>query len=212
MKSLIQRFEDAVKANGYRTCSDATRREYEEAKKALEAALTAAPASAAEPVVESLLEKSKQDGALLSRYHMWCVKNGCEPAASDLFPDIGSVEAGEWHHVATIDEMHAFYLSRLPAIRKAAREHGYAIGVHGSLRRDFDLIAMRWHDGASDKDTLAHAIAMAACGISRDGPYEWEQKPSGRVATSFPICWTEWHGMISAGHIDLSLIDLTIDT
>jgi hypothetical protein len=65
MKSLIQRFEDAVKANGYRTCSDATQQEYEAAKKALEAAYrklrdllppalpsftNAAPASAAEPV------------------------------------------------------------------------------------------------------------------------------------------------------------------
>lgn len=143
-------------------------------RSAIEAALTATPASAGEPV--------------------------------EVY------EPGNWYHAHTIDEMQAFYLSRLSTIREAARRHGYAIGIHGSQRRDFDLIAMQWRDEASDKDVLAHAIAEAACGISRNGPYEWEQKPSGRVATSFPICWTEWHGMISAGHIDLSLIDLAIDT
>lgn len=62
MKSLIQRFEDAVKANGYRTCSDATQQEYEAAKKALEAALTAAPAS------------DTDDDAIIA----WCGTNGAE--------------------------------------------------------------------------------------------------------------------------------------
>lgn len=127
--------------------------------------------------------------------------------ATDVPQIAVTYEPGSWFKAKSVDEMQAFYLSRLPAIREAAREHGYAIGTHGSQRRDFDLIAMQWRDGASDKDILAHAIAEAACGISRDGPYDWEQKPAGRVATSLPICWTAWHDMISAGHIDLSLTD-----
>jgi hypothetical protein len=113
--------------------------------------------------------------------------------------------AKDWVRVETIDEMEAFYFSRLPAIRAAAREHGYAIGVHGSARRDFDLIATPWREGASDKDTLAHAIAKAACGLTRAGAYDWEAKPAGRYAVSFPVCGTAWHDMISAGHIDLSV-------
>jgi hypothetical protein len=125
---------------------------------------------------------------------------------------IDSYEPGHWFEARTIDEMQAFYLSRLPAIRAAAHEHGYAIGLHGSTRRDFDLMAMQWRDGASDKDSLARAIADAACGIRREGSYDWEKKPSGRVATSMPVCWTD-HGnpdfdnMVSAGHIDLSIMD-----
>jgi hypothetical protein len=121
-------------------------------------------------------------------------------------------QPGQWFDACTVDEMQAFYLSRLPAIREAAKEHGYAIGLHGSTRRDFDLMAMRWREGASDKDTLARAIADAACGIRREGAYDWEAKPSGRVATSIPICWTahdnpDFDNMVSAGHIDLSVIE-----
>lgn len=127
------------------------------------------------------------------------------------FGVVAAYEPGRWFDARTIDEMQAFYLSRLPAIRTAAQEHGYAIGLHGSTRRDFDLMAMQWRADASDKDSLARAIADAACGIRREGAYDWEVKPSGRVATSIPICWTDhsnpdFDNMISAGHIDLSII------
>src|ERR1700741_473884 len=119
---------------------------------------------------------------------------------------------GSWFEARTLDEMQAFYLARLPAIREAAKEHGYAIGLHGSERRDFDLMAMQWRAGASDKDTLARAIAVAACGITRSCAYDWAQKPMGRVATSMPVCWTDYKNpefadMISLGHIDLSIIE-----
>jgi len=119
---------------------------------------------------------------------------------------------GSWLEVQTLDEMEAFYISRLPAIREAARTHGYAIGVHGSMRRDLDLIAMQWRDNPSDKDTLAHAIAAAACGISRNGRYQWEKKPCGRFAVSLPICVTNCSNpnfdKPSIGHIDLSVIEI----
>jgi hypothetical protein len=124
---------------------------------------------------------------------------------------IAAYVPGQWFDARTLDEMQAFYLSRLPAIREAAKEHGYAIGLHGSLRRDFDLMAMQWRDGAADKDTLARAVADAACGIRREGAYDWERKPNGRFATSIPICWTdhenpEFDNMLSLGHVDMSVI------
>jgi hypothetical protein len=121
-------------------------------------------------------------------------------------------ESGTWYQAATVDDMQAFYRARLPAIREAAREHGYAIGVHGSERRDFDLIACPWRDGASDIDTLAHAIAMAACGITRHGAYEWTVKPLGRRAVSIPVCWTAPRGVTNDGHIDLSVCPATSPT
>jgi len=113
---------------------------------------------------------------------------------------------GSWLEVKNVDEMQAFYLSRLPAMREAARIHGYALGLHGSTRRDLDLIAMPWGDESSSADELAQAIQHAACGISRNGLYIWEEKPQGRIATSFPICVTAWHDMVSAGHVDLSIL------
>jgi hypothetical protein len=112
---------------------------------------------------------------------------------------------GEWFDATTVDLMESFYLSRLPVIREAARAHGYAIGMHGSMRRDMDLIAVPWREGASDADTLAEAIQKAACGITQS-KYQWERKPAGRVAISMPICWTHRHGVASDGHIDLSVV------
>ncbi len=118
----------------------------------------------------------------------------------------------EWVVVKTIDKMQEFYLSKLPEIREAAHSCGYAIGVHGSTRRDFDLMAMPWIDTHTDKNRLAKEIQKAACGMFRE-TYDWEQKPSGRFATSFPICWFDYPPgstrMISGGHIDLSVATST---
>jgi hypothetical protein len=52
-------------------------------------------------------------------------------------------------------------------------------GVHGSMRRDFDLAAMPWRSDHTTKDELAKAIQDAACGFSHP-EYEWAQKPAGR--------------------------------
>ena len=132
---------------------------------------------------------------------------------SKIEPEVIEYTPGEWFKAGTIEQMQQFYLHRLPAIREAAQEHGYAIGTHGSQRRDFDLMAMQWREDASDPATLAHAIAEAACGISREGAYQWEKKPMGRIAVSIPICWTDhanpdFKGLLSVGHIDLSVISV----
>jgi hypothetical protein len=127
------------------------------------------------------------------------------PAESEL-RELDKYQPGTWFQAKTIEEMSAFYFSRLDEIKLAAREVGYAIGVHGSARRDFDLIAMPWRENPGTKDELAKAVAHAACGITSE-TYQWEQKPAGRYAVSIPICWTAWHDMISAGHIDLSVIE-----
>ena len=112
----------------------------------------------------------------------------------------------KWVQINNKDELEAFYLSVIDEIREAARMCGYAIGVHGSLRRDLDLIAVPWVEIHSDRDELARKIHLAACGTSSTR-YEWEQKPHGRMATAFPICWT-WNSepmILSNGHIDLSV-------
>lgn len=132
-------------------------------------------------------------------------------ASSDYPRVVNYTTTGSWFEARTIDELQAFYLSRLPEIRAAAKKCGYAIGMHGSARRDFDLMAMPWTDECSTADELAHAIATAACGITREGPYQWETKPQGRIATSFTVCWTDHSeafpkDMLSLGCIDLSIM------
>ncbi len=68
-------------------------------------------------------------------------------------------------------------------IRAIAREHGYAVAVHGSLRaeRDIDLLAAPWVKDAHAPRTLMRAINKL--------PYLWRvvahdhdpPKPHGRV-------------------------------
>lgn len=142
------------------------------------------------------------------RYQLTAVTNERDALRAQveaLIKPVIQYTQGEWYMASSIDEMQAFFESRLPAIRATAYANGYAIGVHGSMRRDLDLIAAPWRDGAADAETLAHAIARAACGIDRDGAYNWEQKPFGRIATSLPICWVD-NGVDGAGHIDLSVM------
>lgn len=53
--------------------------------------------------------------------------------------------------------------------RAAARQHGYALAVHGSLKRDVDLLAVPWIEGASGPRRLARAVAEAiGCGVDAD--------------------------------------------
>jgi len=112
----------------------------------------------------------------------------------------------KWVHIASQDALVKFYREAVENIRPDARYCGYAIGVHGSMTRDLDLIAVPWTDDHSDKDDLARAIQEAACGLWQ-AEYRWERKPCGRFATSIPVCWLDYEDdRPSAGHIDLSVM------
>ncbi|SFH97951.1 hypothetical protein [Planctomicrobium piriforme] len=76
---------------------------------------------------------------------------------------------------------------RLPdfqAIWSAARKLGYAVGLHGSMKRDCDLIAVPWTDEAADCQTLIDAICEAlkgqVIGVS-------SHKPHGRFAVNIQV-------------------------
>lgn len=73
-----------------------------------------------------------------------------------------------------------YYLSLLDDIRAVARAFGYAIGLHGSLIRDFDLIACPWSETARPAEELVEAIAKLVGGAWN--PNCCEAKPHGRKA------------------------------
>lgn len=89
----------------------------------------------------------------------------------------------------------------LPAVREVARFNGYAVAVHGSLKRDIDLIAIAWTDQAIPADDLARAVRGAIAAILGNCIMlgEIKPKPHGRVA-----CTLVHPGF--AGEIDLSII------
>ena len=89
------------------------------------------------------------------------------------------------------------YICHLPRIAAKAREFGYAICVHGSLQRDFDLVAIPWSDVASDEESLIQAICETAGGFRLENE-QGCNKPHGRRA---------WVIHLGAGlYIDLSIM------
>lgn len=92
----------------------------------------------------------------------------------------------------------------LPAVREAARFQGYAVAVHGSLKRDIDLIAIAWTEQARAPAELVRVIQGAVGGILgnclvQGGADKPTVKPHGRLA------YTLIHPGF-AGEIDLSII------
>lgn len=79
------------------------------------------------------------------------------------------------------------YAIFMPSLREAARSHGYALGLHGSMIRDCDLIAAPWTDDASEPEALIEALRQAVDG-TLDAPHprgpQPSEKPHGRRAWS----------------------------
>lgn len=80
---------------------------------------------------------------------------------------------------------------RLPPIdriRELAKEVGYAIGVHVSQQRDFDVIAAPWSDSAIGNHALLQHIAAGL--TTENGPariISTERKPLGRYAATIQM-------------------------
>lgn len=113
-----------------------------------------------------------------------------------------------WFRAQNRDELQWFYESVIPRMRAAARACGYALGVHGSTRRDLDIIAAPWTADHSDMDTLAREVQKAACGIFADH-YEWGrgEKPCGRLGTVFAICVCDFERSTpSLGCVDFAVM------
>lgn len=99
------------------------------------------------------------------------------------------------------------FLAFLPSLRKLCEESGYALAVHGSLCRDYDMIAVAWTHPAVPAHELIGRIAKRFGGkIQNDDdgdPYDFikrgaEPKPHGRYA------WTIH--LMSGPMLDISVV------
>lgn len=82
------------------------------------------------------------------------------------------------------------YNQLLPKIREVARAHGYAVAVHGSEERDFDLVAIPWTEEAVDAEELVEELRIAVKGYileNQNGQQNMSRKPHGRRAWSIHI-------------------------
>lgn len=85
------------------------------------------------------------------------------------------------------------------AMAETCRKYGYALAVHGSLGRDFDLIAAPWVEDAVDAEMLVQKL-KEECELM-EGNNTNTEKPCGRKCYVF-VAFAEYR----AGYIDLSIM------
>jgi len=94
---------------------------------------------------------------------------------------------------------------------QVAKDHGYALCVHGSLHRDMDLVACPWIKEASPALVLIKAMrrALGAVTWSREADRKKvyrdcspQKKPHGRVAYSLHVTERGMYG----GYLDVSVM------
>jgi hypothetical protein len=69
-------------------------------------------------------------------------------------------------------------------IQRLARQVGYSVAIHGSLKRDVDLVAAPWTDESVGNATLVDHLCEGLDAKRVGGP---EYKPHGRVAVTLQI-------------------------
>lgn len=98
----------------------------------------------------------------------------------------------------------------VPAMRITAERLGYALGVHGSLERDIDVIACPWTSAAVPSWELAAAIQKTCAEVAgRAFSLEHETKPyfMGGCAGSKPHGRRTWVFHLGGGpYVDLSVM------
>ncbi|HEY0658743.1 MAG TPA: hypothetical protein VGD05_09725 [Pyrinomonadaceae bacterium] len=103
----------------------------------------------------------------------------------------------------------AAYVALYPMLVQIAKRHGYALAIHGSVARDFDLIAVPWVEEASEPLALIKAIKKATRTVTHHEEFDHlvkdcqpSQKPHGRIAYSLHVTNSGMYG----GYLDISVM------
>lgn len=84
-----------------------------------------------------------------------------------------------------------------PELAEIARENGYAMAVHGSMARDFDLVCIPWVASATEPQDVIDTIVEQFAFEQNGKP---EEREHGRVTYSL-IGRGGW-----CGHVDISFM------
>lgn len=95
----------------------------------------------------------------------------------------------------------AFFASMYEDIRYVAIHCGWAVGLHGSLCSDMDIMAMPWTEEAIKFEELVDKISMLfdENSLSENYTITYDEKPHNRVVATIPI-WADFY-------LDISTID-----
>jgi len=84
------------------------------------------------------------------------------------------------------------YCGMYPELAEAAKQHGYALAIHGSLQRDFDLICIPWVEFPSEPkdviETFTKTFALKSIGVP-DTTFHGRERWT--LAISFGECFLD---------------------
>ena len=88
----------------------------------------------------------------------------------------------------------AFYASIYNDLREAALSCGWALGLHGSLSADMDIMAMPWTEDARPVEEMIQALSDCFAGNGWQGFHAIPNtnKPNNRVVYTMTI-WADWY-------------------
>lgn len=99
------------------------------------------------------------------------------------------------------------YVAMYPRLAQAAMSCGYALAVHGSVARDFDLLAVPWTHYAEPAESVVEAVRAVCAGWihTPEAKQDPGVKPHGRLV------WTIHMGgpvnmKLPPAYIDLSVM------
>lgn len=81
-----------------------------------------------------------------------------------------------------------WYTALYPQFAEITRKHGYALAVHGSMARDFDVVAIPWREDVSTPREVIDDI-LAEFAVDEIG--EPTEKNHGRIAYTLSIGFGE---------------------
>lgn len=109
----------------------------------------------------------------------------------------------------------AAYVALYPMLLNIAKDHGYSLAVHGSVHRDFDLVAIPWIDEASSPLDLIRSFKAATNAVTHHEDMDDsfpdchpKEKPHGRLAYSLHVT----NSGMYAGYLDISVMPKTTKT
>lgn len=87
-----------------------------------------------------------------------------------------------------------FYASMWEDLKKAATNCGWALGLHGSLNSDMDIMAMPWTENAVSPEELISELCKCFTGYEelRRDVIVSQNKPNNRLVYTLPI-WADFY-------------------
>lgn len=97
------------------------------------------------------------------------------------------------------------YVTLYPILKEIAYNYGYALGLHGSVQRDFDIIAVPWIQRPRSYKKMLKEFAKEI-GWTFDWSFSPTKKPHGRLAFTL-LCQDNYHGENAYLDIGIMLTD-----